>query len=212
MTSEKRSRAACILKLGTDLFSQSKCPIFQTVEISLRYKIQWIFSSPEVQIQGLKRSIFLSNLSSLDFFSRGKNLPDIRNARAWVSTVLPIQACHTSTRRAPKCVCDPIQNFLGWSTKAAFVNHLRKCLLYFPASLDLVSREERRGAAAGRLSLRTEEICVMNHSFHVRNTRDRYIFILYFGQCLLLQTDLTVRCVILFTAGRNLYRFVLIVS
>lgn len=52
--------------LDTDLFSQNKCPIFQTVEISLRDKTQWIFSSQLVQIQGFKRSIFLSNLSSLD--------------------------------------------------------------------------------------------------------------------------------------------------
>ena len=204
-----------MFKLGTDLSSQSKCPIFQTVEISLWYKIQWIFSSPEVQIQGLKKinfpikSVFIRRLFFFFFFfSRSKNFPDIRNAQAWVSTVLPIQACHTSTCRAWKCVCDPIQNFLGWSIKAAFVNHLRKCLLYFPASLELVSREERRGAAAGRLSRRMDEIC---HLFHIKNTHDLYSFFI-FGQCLVLQTDLTVSCVILLTTSRNLYRFVLIVS
>ena len=68
--------AEYMFKLGTDLSSQSKCPIFQTVEISLWYKIQWIFSSPEVQIQGLKKinfpikSVFIRRLFFFFFFEK----------------------------------------------------------------------------------------------------------------------------------------------
>lgn len=131
--------------LDTDLFTQSKWPIFQTMEISLRNKIQWIFSSQVVQIQGFKRSIFLSNLSSLVFqeprisLTSGMHGTEHAPHRLYKHVIHPLAVLKMHLWSNPK--------FSWLVNKGCLCKPSEKMFAVFSSITGLVCWGERRGAA-----------------------------------------------------------------